>query len=372
LLAFPDLLAEWDYEANEIEPGEASLGSAVRHWWHCARGHRWQARLPDRRKGTGCPYCTGRLASPDHNLAVIAPDVAAEWHPTLNDRDPTTVLPQANRLYWWLCERNHAWQAKPNNRVSSNRTGCPYCAGQRSSPEYNLAIIEPSIAAEWHPTRNDCAPDEVTPQSNKLRWWRCAAGHEWRTSPANRVGRRSDCPACVDDWTLPAFQAWLAGQVASQCPAAWADTFDAIGMAGSRSAARVVAAAIERGLFHPEEIEAFSLGGLELNIEHLLNHPLMRDLNFYRPTISDVDRHATFARDGHRCQLCDSTERLEIDHFIAVSRGGRSVITNYWTLCCVCNRSKGARAPTSVMVACWLATGRAIPTSPLKRQASCR
>ncbi len=57
-------------------------------------------------------------------------------------------------------------------------------------------------------------------------------------------------------------------------------------------------------------------------------------------------RHAVLKRDGYRCVNCgadpsrDKTVRLEVDHALAVSRGGASTVDNLQTLCWACNQGK--------------------------------
>lgn len=45
-------------------------------------------------------------------------------------------------------------------------------------------------------------------------------------------------------------------------------------------------------------------------------------------------------RDGHRCRKCPSREGLQVDHILPVAKGGRTVMSNLWTLCvnCHCRR----------------------------------
>lgn len=43
------------------------------------------------------------------------------------------------------------------------------------------------------------------------------------------------------------------------------------------------------------------------------------------------------------CWVCLSTERLEVDHIIPISRGGTNDISNLTTLCRSCNSSKGKK-----------------------------
>ena len=61
---------------------------------------------------------------------------------------------------------------------------------------YNLYIIKPGLAKEWHPSRNgDLNPRNVTPGSGKKVWWICADGHEWEARIYSR-NRGSGCPFC--------------------------------------------------------------------------------------------------------------------------------------------------------------------------------
>ena len=65
---------------------------------------------------------------------------------------------------------------------------------------YNdFATVMPSIAKEWHPTKNgDLTPQDVTVGSNKKVWWLCEKGHEWKTSVVHRSnGNR--CPKCFGE-----------------------------------------------------------------------------------------------------------------------------------------------------------------------------
>ena len=54
-------------------------------------------------------------------------------------------------------------------------------------------------------------------------------------------------------------------------------------------------------------------------------------------------RREVFAHDGWMCVYCQSKRRLEIDHIIAISKGGTDDRSNLQTLCRTCNRRKGAK-----------------------------
>ena len=61
---------------------------------------------------------------------------------------------------------------------------------------YNLKIVNPALALEWHPTRNGkLLPSGVTPGSDKKVWWLCRRNHEWRVRIADR-SKGSGCPYC--------------------------------------------------------------------------------------------------------------------------------------------------------------------------------
>ena len=54
----PDIIKEWDFEKNnEIRPDQVGVQSNYKVFWICARGHSFAARISDRVKGSGCPFC---------------------------------------------------------------------------------------------------------------------------------------------------------------------------------------------------------------------------------------------------------------------------------------------------------------------------
>jgi hypothetical protein len=67
----------------------------------------------------------------------------------------------------------------------------------KATEQYNLHVINPDLAKEWHPSRNgDLNPRNVTPGSGKKVWWICADGHEWEAAIYSR-NRGSGCPICI-------------------------------------------------------------------------------------------------------------------------------------------------------------------------------
>jgi hypothetical protein len=78
-------------------------------------------------------------------------------------------------------------------------SGCPYCAGKLPSRENNLLRLVPTVAAQWHPTKNGkLKPDAVTSQSGKRVWWSCKkCKGAWYAKVSDRVANGTDCPYCA-------------------------------------------------------------------------------------------------------------------------------------------------------------------------------
>ena len=200
----PRAAALWHPAKNLPDTSETvNAGTERTFHWRCPNGpdHEWTATAKSvARNGSGCPFCAGNATSSTNSLAAIHPDVAAEWHPTKNDNlTPEQVTKASKRTVWWLCHNNpsHEWRATIYNRTIS-RSGCPDCSRRRASPDYSLAAAHPDVAAEWHPTRNETTPDQVTPGSSQLAWWLCpkTPEHEWQAVINNRTAQGQGCPFC--------------------------------------------------------------------------------------------------------------------------------------------------------------------------------
>ena len=65
---------------------------------------------------------------------------------------------------------------------------------------------------------------------------------------------------------------------------------------------------------------------------------------FQREIMSDSLRYDILKRDNYRCKICGAAAsdgaRLEVDHIIPISKGGKTTKNNLQTLCDRCNRGK--------------------------------
>lgn len=140
----PDLVLDWNYEKNgDLRPEMFGVNSNDRVWWKCsACGHEWRTAIIHRggKRHSGCPECskekrgkafTKRIIAERGSLGSLRPDLAAEWHPTLNgELKPTDVALNNNKKCWWKCSKcGYDWPATPNNRANKG-SGCPKCSGR--------------------------------------------------------------------------------------------------------------------------------------------------------------------------------------------------------------------------------------------------
>jgi hypothetical protein len=201
-----DRSARWEILRREWHP-RRNGGLSIREfpirfpgkvWWRCAKdpNHEWQATIGHRLyAGTGCPSCRRDRWS----LARGPAHLLSEWHPSKNlPLRPEDVSRGSDRLVWWRCrvDHRHEWQARPDRRASGKRSGCHYCTGREVSPEGSLAQRRPSLAAQWHPSKNgSLRPEQVSLYSKRAVWWRCPRGpdHVWKAV----VHNRALAPGCV-------------------------------------------------------------------------------------------------------------------------------------------------------------------------------
>jgi hypothetical protein len=193
----PELSAQWHPTKNlPLMPDMVFSSSRKRVWWQCSKNHQWQATIRYRKSESNCPYCVGQIVLSRNCLKNKNPDLAAQWHPTKNA--PLTaadVMTGTNQKVWWICKNNHQWQAQISSR--NQGYGCPYCSGRYAFANHNLKDNNPSLAAQWHPTKNKpLTPADIKPGSTKKVWWLCRNNHQWQAAVSQRV-KGTRCPYCA-------------------------------------------------------------------------------------------------------------------------------------------------------------------------------
>lgn len=88
--------------------------------------------------------------------------------------------------------------------------------------------------------------------------------------------------------------------------------------------------------------------GLNEIFERISEKNLYKEsIKYQRALMTNSKRYDILKRDGFRCQICGRTQldgaKLEVDHIIPVSKGGKTVDHNLQTLCHECNQGKKAK-----------------------------
>lgn len=198
----PELLAEWDYKANDLYPTQVTPGSGrIAHWVCSECGQRWESKIAHRTSGKGCMMCGRKKAAaararpkPGESLADKRPDLISEWDHELNSRGPEEVTAGSNLRAAWACRTcGHQWQAIVKSRAAGS--GCPTCANRVPSTD-SLVGLYPDLAEEWDGELNDRSPSAVRPGSDYRAYWACRdCGHLWQARVSNRT-RGTGCPVC--------------------------------------------------------------------------------------------------------------------------------------------------------------------------------
>ncbi len=110
----PELVSQWDAQANgNRTPWNTPHASHYKAFWNCPSCKRqYQAAVYCRTaRGSGCPYCAGRLAVPGvTSLEARYPDLAGEWdHLRNGSLSPDDVLPGSSQKQKWHCTDGHVW-----------------------------------------------------------------------------------------------------------------------------------------------------------------------------------------------------------------------------------------------------------------------
>ena len=136
---YPELLKELHPTKNKnLDPNQVFGGGETKVWWKCpvAEDHVWQTSIIRRTKGkkTGCPMCGNDIVVESNCLQTTHPEIAKEWHPTMNGSlTPKDIVAGSKKVIWWQCKNNptHEWKTRAVGRFSHRGhidiTGCPYC-----------------------------------------------------------------------------------------------------------------------------------------------------------------------------------------------------------------------------------------------------
>ena len=193
----PDIAKQWHLTKNgRLTPKNIIAGSSKKVWWYCEIHGEYQQEIRLKTNGAGCPYCSGRYATPETCLEATHPNIAKQWHPTKNGKlTPKDVLAKSAKKVWWLCPIHGAYKQSLENK--NKGCDCPYCTGKKAHSTTCLGNINPEIAKLWHPTLNgSLTPEDVLPKSGKNVWWICPIHGAYQQKIIKKTMRDDGCPSC--------------------------------------------------------------------------------------------------------------------------------------------------------------------------------
>ena len=216
LAKFPALSSEWHPVKNGfLKPDMVMPGSGDKVWWRCPKcGYDYPA-APSKRtreKPTGCPVCANRVIIPGINdLATLRPDLAREWHSSMNGSlKPTEIAPNYSKKVWWKCVIcGHEYPKTPNKRVSAEQ-GCTECSKKNVAQNLHekalrigvndLASQHPELLKEWDYEANvglPCPQDITVGNSSIHINWVCSTcGYKWSATAYSRTHLKTGCEKC--------------------------------------------------------------------------------------------------------------------------------------------------------------------------------
>jgi ribosomal protein S18 len=201
------LSSQWDYKKNNhLEDPTLLKGTSTKKaWWKCDKGpdHEWEAEIRKRfLSSTGCPFCNGKKVSVTNSFLLLHPEIAREWHTTLNNlnKSPSEYAQFSNKKVWWKCDKgpDHEYEMGISRRTVENQ-GCPFCKGNRVSVTNRLDLIAPDIARQFDLEKNKPhKPENFTVGSNKQVWWKCDNSEHrgWKAPIAARMRQAIGCYIC--------------------------------------------------------------------------------------------------------------------------------------------------------------------------------
>ena len=207
-----ELLDEWDYEKNSIQPSEVAPNSKVEIWWKCKLGHSYLRSVSSKKRGDGCPECSPLKRSNSARLLRLNktgslkdkfPEIAQEWDLEKNTLSLDEVPCGSKYDAWWICRNGHSYNKKVSARTRLFQS-CPTCyLGGLKEKAIKLAIERcgsfydtgGDLLNEWDSEKNLISPKEITKYYKKKVWWNCLDGHSFEMSPNDRSSGHG-CPVC--------------------------------------------------------------------------------------------------------------------------------------------------------------------------------
>lgn len=256
---------------------------------------------------SACPTCNRGPST--NSIAKVRPSILPLWNAERNgERSPSTVDAAHAGNAWWRCPEGHDFQRAPILMVRDS--SCPICA----VAEKSLAVTNPVIAVEWHPTKNgEITPAQVEATHIMNAWWLCPNGHEYQATVRSRAGGNHRCPRCYGGWSLENIRSFVKSLLPHVGALNPSEMFALAMQAGvfADKDSRPFVMAISNGRFPLEELEKFVDGKPSVVDDFPNEKALTLELVDGRPEplVSPPDRFALPAAP----EPVDAGERIDVD-----------------------------------------------------------
>lgn len=181
----PDLIKYWDYEKNKeigLDPDAVSTGSGKKAYWKCENNHSYEREIGKQVKANAsCPFCA-------HKYIKDIPELKVMYDNEKNELSMDKVTVQSVRKVWWKCENGHSF-LDAAVYVMNRKKKCQLCDN-----EFIKDI--PELTEMYDVEKNLTPLDGITTGSGKKVWWKCKKGHEFSCAPSNMIRRVHKCHIC--------------------------------------------------------------------------------------------------------------------------------------------------------------------------------
>lgn len=203
-----------------------------------------------------CPEC--RRGPTTNSIAKARPSIVPLWSREKNgDKSPSNIDAAHAGDAWWRCQKGHDFQRSPLFMMKD--ASCPLCASTDSS----LAVTHPTVAAEWHPTKNGAiSPTQLSSDHVMNAWWLCPKGHEYQATVRSRTRSSKSCPSCYGGWSLDHIRSFVKSLLTHVAAFNPSELFALAMQAGvfEDKDSKPFVMAISNGRFPREELEKFAEG----------------------------------------------------------------------------------------------------------------
>ena len=203
---YPNILKDWDYQKNDVDPEYYTSNSMENVWWKCKKNHSWKSSIRDRTRIIGCKKCQKKIASDEYNFELSNPEKAKYFHSKKNKKKANEYTPHSSKLVWWLCPFKHEFQMTIKDFVKLSRGSypkkgyrCPECSGKKINNINNFKNKFYFLTKYWDYKKNLDGPENYSKSSSYIANFRCfKCNYSWKRS-LNSFSRRKlkePCPAC--------------------------------------------------------------------------------------------------------------------------------------------------------------------------------